>query len=318
MIKNFKGGVGKTTLTVNLAAAFANKQNPITKEPYKVLVIDCDSHAGASIYMLGIHYWNKVNAKTDSKGKKFLSLESLLTSKKKLTDEYIYPSLQSSEETPIFNPEITEDNKKFERRYESTKQFWKNLYLLPATSDLAHLIENDSKVKINDNLFRELFIPHINEYDFVFIDTGAYFDRLSRNAISISDSILIPFFAEQISINGICHLIAELANFLKKEGLTNKVKIEGFIPMNYDVRTNVVRSNLETFKKTIEDFVRSHPEMKALSKGAIINSKGCSDNIEYRNCMNLNRPVIDTNSTAKVEIEKIREDLLDPSARKKK
>ena len=46
VVFNQKGGVGKTSITCNLAAAFA-------KAGRKVLVIDLDSQANATQYLLG-------------------------------------------------------------------------------------------------------------------------------------------------------------------------------------------------------------------------------------------------------------------------
>ena len=54
---NYKGGVGKTTLLVNIAACLANKLNS-KGQPNRILVVDSDSQASASKYILGIEYWD--------------------------------------------------------------------------------------------------------------------------------------------------------------------------------------------------------------------------------------------------------------------
>ncbi|MBC7796761.1 MAG: ParA family protein [Pyrinomonadaceae bacterium] len=52
---NFKGGVGKTSLTVNLAACLAAEYQQ------KVLLVDCDAQSNSSIWLMGANRWNAIN-----------------------------------------------------------------------------------------------------------------------------------------------------------------------------------------------------------------------------------------------------------------
>ena len=52
---NYKGGVGKTSLIVNVAACFAQRG-------LRVLLFDFDTQSNASIWLLRLERWNKINA----------------------------------------------------------------------------------------------------------------------------------------------------------------------------------------------------------------------------------------------------------------
>ncbi len=52
---NFKGGVGKTTLSVNIAACLAQEF------AQRVLLVDLDAQANASVWLLGPEKWRSVS-----------------------------------------------------------------------------------------------------------------------------------------------------------------------------------------------------------------------------------------------------------------
>lgn len=112
-----------------------------------------------------------------------------------------------------------------------------NLYIVPAKMDLA-----GAEVQIIDLENREFIlkkeIDKIKEnYDFIFIDCPPSLGVLTINALSCTDSVLIPIQAEFYALEGVSQLINTI-NLVKKS-LNKSLDIEGVIMTMYDSRTNL-------------------------------------------------------------------------------
>ena len=51
---NYKGGVGKTSLTVNISASLA-------EAGHRVLLVDLDTQSNSSIWLMRLDKWNRIN-----------------------------------------------------------------------------------------------------------------------------------------------------------------------------------------------------------------------------------------------------------------
>jgi chromosome partitioning protein len=154
---NQKGGVGKTTSCVNLAAQIAAKGK-------KVLMIDMDPQGNATSG-LGI-----------SKSK----------IKKTIYDVIIGHS--DMEEAII-------------------KSNFKNLWVVPATIDLAGAELELYELSEDDN-FAKLAVDSVKErFDYIFIDCPPSLGMLTVKALSVSDGIVIPMQCEFYSLEGMSQLL---------------------------------------------------------------------------------------------------------------
>ena len=202
-IANQKGGVGKTTTSINLAASLAAIEHP-------TLIIDIDPQSNTTSG-LGIDTSTVTNS--------------------------IY-------EVMIGSAEINNTIRQTELDF---------LDLVPAHINLVgaeiEMIDRDQRERILTKALAELR----DKYDFIIIDCPPSLGLLTINALTASDSILIPVQCEYFALEG----LGQLLNTIKivRQHLNPSLDIEGVALTMYDTRTRLSNQVAEEVKRYFDDRV---------------------------------------------------------------
>lgn len=202
-IANQKGGVGKTTTSVNLAASLGVLEK-------KVLLIDADPQANATSG-LGIDV-ESVELGT------YQLLEHTVAAK----------DLIVATESP-------------------------NLDLIPAHIDLVAIeIELVDKEKREYMLKQSLDqIAHL--YDYILIDCAPSLGLLTLNALTASNSVIIPIQCEYFALEGLGKLLNTIKSVQKIHNPT--LDIEGLLLTMYDARLRLSNQVVEEVQKHFSEMV---------------------------------------------------------------
>src|SRR5690625_83360 len=202
-IANQKGGVGKTTSSVNLSASLAYLGN-------KVLMVDIDPQGNATSGT-GI---NKADVK-----------------------HCIYNVL--IEEMTADDVIVTTNTA--------------NLDIVPATIQLA-----GAEIELVPTISREVRLKKSLEHlkdnnDYIIIDCPPSLGMLTLNALTTSDTVLIPVQCEYYALEGLSQLLNTIR--LVQKHLNKKLMIEGVLLTMLDARTNLGIQVIEEVKKYFQDKV---------------------------------------------------------------
>lgn len=122
-----------------------------------------------------------------------------------------------------------------------------NLDIIPADLNLAgaevELVQMNSREHILKN---SLDIVR-NSYDYIFIDCPPSLGLLTINALTASDSIIIPILCEFLSLEGLSQLMNTV--WLVKQHLNSKLEIEGVVLTMKSARGNSVNQVSQEIKK---------------------------------------------------------------------
>jgi chromosome partitioning protein len=178
---NYKGGVGKTSLIINTAAALA-------KLGKRVLLFDFDTQSNASIWLLKLDRWNKLNA--TGEGAIFSIFE---------------PGRAQVKE--IIIKDVVEGR--------SGEKLLPGLDLVPTTFNLVDL-ENEytgDPKRPPYLLFSEQLAAVEANYDFVLFDCPPNILRASQCGVFASNEIYVPANPDALSLIGFTLLVEKLQKF---------------------------------------------------------------------------------------------------------
>ena len=128
-----------------------------------------------------------------------------------------------------------------------------NLFLLPAHIDLV-----GAEIELINLPNRESVMKHaINkvkgDYDFVIIDCSPSLGLITTNALTASDSVIIPVQCEYFALEG----LGKLLNTVKivQQGLNKELQIEGLLLTMYDMRLRLSNQVVEEVKMHFQQLV---------------------------------------------------------------
>lgn len=181
---NMKGGVGKSTLAVNLAWQFAG----LHKWNKRVLVVDLDPQFNASQYLLGVSKYESI---LDRDIPTMWNVFEQLT----LTPAGKKPA-PLDPRSVLYNVVKYSDGSRID--------------LIPSRLELAYSLRNPSG---KEQLLHTLIAKIESEYDLILMDCAPTESILTTAAYLTSDYILVPVKAEYLSAIGLPLLVRSLEEF---------------------------------------------------------------------------------------------------------
>ncbi len=201
-VANQKGGVGKTTTAINMAALLAKKGK-------KVLLIDADPQGNATSG-IGVN-----------KDCKFSTYDVLIN------DVEVINTIQTGK---VNNLDICPTN----------------ISLSGAEVELVGAVGREYRLK--DKLDNAK-----DSYDFIFIDCPPSLGLITLNALTASDSVLIPVQCEYFALEGVGELLKTID--LVRRYYNRNLSIEGAVLTMYDPRTKLSNQVVQEVNKYFENKV---------------------------------------------------------------
>lgn len=112
-----------------------------------------------------------------------------------------------------------------------------NLDIIPSTVEFAGADVELMGETNREKILRKALSQVRDKYDFIFIDCPPSLNVFSVNAMTASDSVLIPIMGDFFSLEGLSQLVNTIK--LVRKRLNDNLSIEGIVLTIYDGRSNL-------------------------------------------------------------------------------
>jgi chromosome partitioning protein len=258
---NYKGGVGKTSLIVNTAAALA-------KMGKRVLLFDLDTQSNASIWLLKLERWNKINATGEG------SIYSIFDPGKTHIKDLVIKDVVEGK---------------------SGEKLLPGLDLVPTTFNLVDLeaeFTGDPKRPAYLVFCEQVAMLEPN-YDFILFDCPPNILRAAQCGVFTSNEIYVPSNPDALSLIGFTLLVDKLQKFhaisgsFRKASMGPPAQVQGLIFNS--IRTGV---DIEVPKMRMQLRLNQFRSAKRAAPSAKIFNTQIRDAMVVRRSVALGLPVI--------------------------
>jgi chromosome partitioning protein len=287
---NYKGGVGKTSLVVNLAASLAEAGK-------RVLLVDLDAQSNSSIWLMRLERWNPLN--TADAGHLYSIFEPAVC---RLRDCVVRDVVRGKEGESVLP----------------------GLDLLPTTFtlvDLEHDFESpDGRPAFA--IFQEQLAEIEDDYDFILFDCPPNVLYAAQCGIFCSSEVYVPANPDALSLIGFTLLVGKLRQF---KHLSASFRVAGMQP-TAEVRGvvfNAIKSNVDISvpKMRMQFRINQFKNQGKVAKDAHIFDSHIRDAIVVRRAVTLGLPVnlvssLGSESSVRDDYHNVAQEILDAPASK--
>lgn len=269
---NYKGGVGKTTLSANIVAELAFRGN-------KVLAIDLDPQASLTFSFLKVDFWKD-------------NLE-----KKKTIKNWYDAFIDKDHDLNLKN--LIYPIQKIGNQSGKLDLIASHLALINVDLDLATRLVGGNERDIANNYLRvhsrlRVGLESVaSDYDYIVIDCPPNFNVVTKTAIATAQNILIPTKPDYLSTLGIEQLAKHVGDMIKKynnyssmysdgEWGTIDPKILGVVFTMIQLRSGEPISALKPFIEQVKEMEQANGMKIPVLKTMIRENKSLySDSSQY-------------------------------------
>lgn len=257
---NYKGGVGKTSCIVNVAACLAEMGK-------RVLLFDLDAQSNASIWLMRLERWNNLNVNGSG------SVYSIFDpGRERLRD--------------VIMKDVVVDR--------NGDKLLPGLDLIPTTFDLID-IEHEYTPPDGQPVyakFQEQLAEIENDYDFILFDCPPNVMRASQCGLFSSNEVFVPSNPDALSLIGFTLLTGKLLQFnersagFRRPGMGKPAQIQGILFNS--IKPNV---DIEVPKMRMQFRLNQFRTQKKVADGAKIFPATIRDAVVVRRAVTLGLPV---------------------------